>query len=198
VDAGILEVDPKEAPFLRLKRVSLGMPLTDWKDPFHLFNLTGQPGKMNAKMLTFKWRGTTRQQEDGTSPCRNYSRPNEMEPPERMTLSVNFTDPSHARSGDAYFDVWLSGFQAFHNSEKGSMLDEVYNIEDGSTSLEVVEGINFWKKWQFTWRQLIARAEYNFPPQPWNVGDGVVTGITTLELLHKPLPLRSSDQWLPK
>jgi len=127
-------------------------------------------------------------------PFRNADAPKESTPPKAMALLVALDDPARMSiMGSVPEELWLEIFRVFHDKEKISQQDIAkWHLNEGGRAPEFS-----FQQWEFTWRKLVARANYTFPPIIVPNGSKV-TGSTLIELYHRPLELRESDQWLPQ
>jgi hypothetical protein len=184
VDGAIVEVDPVSFGAARLifKERRFPLTLTEWKHPCPWERLAGRAGYMELKDLYLQPRDKTPEKNDD-SPCPKFNRPYQEEPFEKLFLVASFADPTYSliwEGREIYSDVWQPALELFHSSEM-----------DGDDFV-------FHEKWQYTWRKLVARANYTFPPKPMEApfkGQAIMS--TEIELWHKPLPLRKRDTWLP-
>jgi hypothetical protein len=116
-----------------------------------------------------------------------FSRPKEPEPPDKLELLASFVDPVKAVvGGSPAVPLLVSALKGFHDKEY---------FRAGLPDAVVKDYFDFNEKWAFTWRELVARADYSPPPKTGP--DTTITEVTTLTLTHAPKPLRKSDQEVP-
>ena len=118
-------------------------------------------------------------------PRQHFKKQRETPPPDKMTLILSFDDPVRAVAGGSPpIDLLINGLKGFHDTEYFRQPSE-----------ETLDFFGFREKWLFTWRALVAQADYNPPPK--SGAGGTVVETTHFTLKHAPKPLRKSDQEIP-
>ncbi|MCC6234854.1 MAG: hypothetical protein IT580_19580, partial [Verrucomicrobiales bacterium] len=154
------------------------------------YSLLGRPGRLHFRNLTFEVSSPPDSPPAPSDGCRRsyFQKPAQPREPDLATLYVSFHDPSEATAnGLGPIPLWVDGLKGFHE-------DEYFRDPHGSG---VKDDVFQFRKWTFTWRELVMEADYSPPPKTSTDGHGQVTEVTRFVLRHKPLPLRKSDQWLP-